>query len=130
MTGKDRRGKCLSDKYINSQTNLKWQCKERHIWKAAPVQVKSGSWCLKCYFKKMADMQRGKRLTIEEMQKIAEDRGGKCLSDKYVSAHFKLKWQCSKGHIWESPSHSVRNRGTWCPICGHEKNKKIKKKTE
>ena len=26
-----------------------------------------------------------KRLTIEEMRTLAEERGGKCLSDKYVN---------------------------------------------
>lgn len=57
-----------------------------------------------------------KKLTIEEMQKIAESKGGRCLSKEYVSARTKLKWQCSKGHVWEAVPSSIK-QGSWCPFC-------------
>jgi len=41
-------GKCLSKKYINSSTKIKWQCKEGHIWEALPKIIKNGQWCLEC----------------------------------------------------------------------------------
>ena len=34
-----RGGLLLSDKYINSNTPLLWQCKQEHQWKAKPVNV-------------------------------------------------------------------------------------------
>ena len=43
-----RRGKLLSEKYINAITKLKWQCKESHIWEARPNDIKKGSWCPYC----------------------------------------------------------------------------------
>jgi hypothetical protein len=43
-----RGGKCLSDKYFDSVTKLKWQCKEGHVWDAQPSAIKAGSWCPKC----------------------------------------------------------------------------------
>lgn len=49
-------------------------------------------------------------------QKTAEERQGHCLSDTYVIATEKLKWQCQKGHIWEATWHNIR-AGKWCPIC-------------
>jgi hypothetical protein len=55
-----------------------------------------------------------------EMQKLAESRGGKCISEAYVSLKTKLTWQCAKGHTWEAVSYQVR-RGTWCPVCNREK---------
>jgi len=58
-----------------------------------------------------------KKLTIEEMQRIAESRGGKCLSEKYINNRTKLKWQCEKGHIWEAAP-----RRSWCPYCSENKN--------
>lgn len=45
---KKREGLCLSDKYINSHTKLKWQCKENHKWKNTPAHIKFGQWCPCC----------------------------------------------------------------------------------
>jgi hypothetical protein len=52
---KEHGGKCLSKKYINSNTHLKWQCKDGHIWSTAPRNIVEGNWCPKCY-----DNRRGK----------------------------------------------------------------------
>ena len=99
---KDRGGKCLSTNYINSETKLKWQCSEGHIWESPSSSVKNKNrWCPQC--------GGTLPLTIEEMQKIAKDRGGKCLSKKYINGGTKLKWQCSEGHIWESAPTSIKH---------------------
>ena len=46
---KQNGGKCLSNKYINSNIKLDWQCKEGHIWKAVPSSIKNAkSWCPHC----------------------------------------------------------------------------------
>ncbi|MFA6273455.1 MAG: hypothetical protein WC673_03135 [Candidatus Paceibacterota bacterium] len=105
----ERGGKCLSDKYVNSQTKLKWRCNEEHEWEAVPNSVKLGTWCPVC-----ADNQK---LGIEKMNQIAEERGGKCLSDKYVSNKVRLKWQCEKGHIWQATPSKIL-QGRWCHKCG------------
>ena len=73
----ERGGKCLSTEYIHSTTKLKWECAEGHTWEARPNSVKSGNWCRLCSNVKIS-------LTIEEMQKIAAERGGKCLSPEYI----------------------------------------------
>jgi len=59
------------------------------------------------------------KLTIEGMQTLASKRGGKCLSKKYINTDTKLKWRCEKGHLWESTAYHIKNRGQWCPTCGH-----------
>ena len=56
------------------------------------------------------------RLTIEKMQEIAEEKGGKCLSDEYANSHTKLKWRCNKGHEWLAVPYPIKN-GVWCPNC-------------
>jgi len=43
-----RCGKCLSKKYTNTNTKLKWQCAEGHMWFSAPKDIKRGTWCPKC----------------------------------------------------------------------------------
>jgi hypothetical protein len=105
----DRGGKCLSKEYVNNVNPLIWQCSKGHIWKAKAGNIKTGSWCSKCAFEKM-------RLTIEDMQKIALKRGGKCLSERYVNAGASLQWQCSKGHMWFSRPNDIK-RGKWCAAC-------------
>ncbi|NCB39388.1 MAG: hypothetical protein EOM80_11530 [Erysipelotrichia bacterium] len=57
-----------------------------------------------------------KKITIEDAQKVAIERGGRCLSPAYKSAREKLIWGCAQGHTWEASWNNV-NRGNWCPIC-------------
>jgi hypothetical protein len=104
----ERGGKCLSDDYVNNQTKLLWECAEGHKWEAAPGNIKFGTWCPYC--------GGSLQLTIEEMQQIAKERGGKCLTDIYVNARTKLFWECSEGHQWKAVSNSIKS-GTWCPYC-------------
>ena len=241
---KSRGGKCLSKKYINTRTKLKWKCAEGHIWKAVPYAVKQGGWCPTCFFnyseelcrttfeqifkKKFLkirpkwllsssgnimeldgyckkynlafeyqgeqhfkltnfyfDKDRLKKRIIDDKLKIklclkhdinlfivkytddllklpifiknkmkalrldykhfdfdkyinfnkiyahknniqlmhdlALKNKVKCVSKKYINAHYKLTWQCSEGHTWKSAPYSV-NQGYWCARCsGNQK---------
>ena len=46
---RERGGRCLSRIYVNTQTKLRWRCKNGHEWEAAPGNVKhNASWCPKC----------------------------------------------------------------------------------
>ena len=53
---------------------------------------------------------------IDQLHQIAEERGGKCLSDVCKNANTKLLWECAKGHHWEAMPNNIK-RGTWCPSC-------------
>lgn len=57
-----------------------------------------------------------RRLNIEEMNELAKDKGGKCLSEEYINSKIKLTWKCQKGHVWEATPNMVKN-GRWCPKC-------------
>jgi len=103
-----RRGMCLSEIYVNSHTKLLWECSEKHQWKAIPDSVKRGSWCPYC--------AGTAKHTIEEMCRIAEKRGGKCLSENYKNANTKLLWECHKGHQWKATPCRIKG-GKWCPYC-------------
>ena len=111
-----RGGKCLSKEYKNNRTKLQWQCAKGHVWWAAPYSIKSGRWCRKCAYENLSERFRG---SLKEMQDLAQERGGKCLSDKYINARKKLKWMCNQGHIWESTPDGMKH-GKWCPICAKE----------
>lgn len=65
-----------------------------------------------------------KSYDIEYFQNLAIEKNGKCLSSEYKSLNTKLKWQCSKGHIWETIPASII-RGTWCKVCAGKAKKTI-----
>ena len=106
-------GLCLSKKYINQKTKLKWRCSEGHEWIAAPANIHNqNQWCPEC--------SGSKKLSIELAREIASKRGGMCLSDTYKNSKAKLKWRCEKGHQWESALSNVKNSGSWCPKCSYK----------
>jgi hypothetical protein len=106
-----RRERCLSA-YVDKETPLQWQCAERAYVVRLQVSREQGRWCHLCAVK-------ARSRTIEQMQELAQSRGGQCLSAVYPGAHGKIEWQCAKGHVWHAAVNSVW-RGGWCPECAHE----------
>jgi hypothetical protein len=47
---------------------------------------------------------------------LEKQRGGWCLSLKYVHGRSILKWRCAFGHQWEQRPENIV-RGDWCPDC-------------
>lgn len=54
---------------------------------------------------------------LKEMQKVAMNKGGKCISKYYLNARTLLQFKCSKGHTFKIHANSVRS-GNWCWECG------------
>lgn len=50
-----RKGKLLSEIYVNNTIKLRWQCENGHEWEASSANVKKGSWCPIC--KKVKNLQ-------------------------------------------------------------------------
>jgi hypothetical protein len=63
---------------------------------------------------------------LQRYQKIAENRGGKCLSEQYINSDTKMIFQCSVGHIWEAIPDNVSSKNSWCPECSYELKRKKK----
>ena len=110
-----RGGLCLSNCYRNISTKLEWRCSVGHTWSATPLQVKRGHWCPFCA--KVA------RLSLGEFQRIAVQRGGRCLSLQYANSSKPLQWKCAFGHEWLARASLVK-AGTWCPTCA--RNQRLK----
>jgi hypothetical protein len=119
---KSKGGECLSKEYINNYTKLKWRCKYDHIFFTIPGSIKRGTWCHKCHINET-------KHKIIQMQNIAKEHNGKCLSIKYINSRTKLKWECEKKHIFNTIPTTIINKNYWCPICGKEKCKGNKKYT-
>jgi thiol-disulfide isomerase/thioredoxin len=103
-----RGGKCLSRTYSNAKTDLLWKCAKGHCWEAVPSSIKAGTWCPRC--------APNPKRTLIDMQALAVERGGKCLSTEYVNARTGLLWKCAEGHRWKAWPSSIRS-GSWCPQC-------------
>lgn len=57
--------------------------------------------------------------TIEDMQRAAAFRGGKCLSTTMVQGDWDtpLQWECAQGHTFEASPRLILLGGHWCPDC-------------
>jgi len=95
-------------------------CEKGHDWwvKAASL-LYLDTWCREC--------QRDKRrLGLGEAHKIAGERNGRCLAERYQNSHAAMSWQCDKGHTFERCLQSVK-RGAWCPTCHKPSDKPIRR---
>ena len=118
-------GICLSLEYTNSNHKYKWKCKHGHQWRASWAQMVSyETWCPKC---------ARPSYELSDLQELAADRGGICLSESYYGSHQKYLWECKVGHQWEATWSSVNTGKTWCAKCVREdwlkKNRKWDEKT-
>ncbi len=112
-------GKCLSIKYINMHTKMKWQCKYNHVWEAPFNNIKNNNyWCKKCSSKNSGR----KKLTLYECLEFAKSKNGICLSNNYINNNTKMEWQCTRGHIWKATFSNIKG-GKWCPGCVHQISK-------
>lgn len=106
-----RGGELVSGEYVRSDiSKLTIRCDEGHEWTTVWSSL-NGHWCPECGGKK--------RKTIEELQDVALKRGGKLISDEYVSSGEQLEWECSKGHRWIT-TWAIIQTGCWCPVCRYE----------
>lgn len=68
------------------------------------------------------------RKKLEDIIKLVESKGGKCLSLSYKNAHTKMDFQCEFGHFW-STTYDKLQQGCWCKPCANIANGKRNKKT-
>ena len=115
---KEKNGLCLSDIYIHNKSNLKWECgKCKNIFFNCFKNIKYlNNWCPYCSGKL--------NNSIDIAKKIAEDKGGLCLSNTYKNNKTNLTWKCGKcDHIWEARLDRVKS-STWCPKCNQSYGEK------
>ena len=112
---RERDGECLSERYRDAATKLRWRCEAGHVWSASPGDIVMGHWCPKCRFQSPHSRAR---LSIDDMRLTAERRGGECVSETYHGSKVRLRWRCARGHTWMAHPNRVR-QGCWCPVCSH-----------
>jgi thiol-disulfide isomerase/thioredoxin len=110
---KQNNGELLSNEYKIFPNKLKWRCSEGHVFEMCYNSVKKGHWCPVCAGNASKNM--------EDLDSLAKENNGVCLSKKYIHSREKLKWKCSKGHIFEASYNKVQ-QGQWCPYCAYGKS--------
>lgn len=100
-----KEGKLLSKQYKSASDLLLWECKNGHQWSATFNSIRGGTWCPRCA-----------RWSIEELNDVARNRGGKIISSEFHRLSEPVEWECSFGHRWLARPGNVLN-GTWCPHC-------------
>lgn len=64
-----------------------------------------------------------KKHNIGMLKELAEERGGKCLSEVYVNAHTKYLWEDEEGFQWEAKWCNIL-KGQWSPNLSNKKKSK------
>src|SRR5690242_10193460 len=114
-----RGGKCLERTYLGSAVPHRFECSHGHRWKTSPSRVIAESrWCPHCAHAEHAQRMR-KQDGLAQLQRIAAEKGGICLSGAYTVGKVYYRFQCAQGHRWEAVGNEVM-RGAWCRQCAND----------
>jgi hypothetical protein len=104
--------------YKHAHTKMRWQCSQKHEWVATFHNIKTHHhWCPTC--------GKSQRLTLDECQQVAQQRGGECLSETYNNSGTKMRWRCAKGHEWQAIFGNIKHLKNWCPQCSNFKSEQL-----
>jgi hypothetical protein len=88
------------------KARLEFECAEGHRFRSICDNVQRGSWCPVCSRPKKG---KHRRLSLVDMESLAAQYGGRCLSPTYGGSSIPLLWECSQGHtFWK-----VRSFASW-----------------
>jgi hypothetical protein len=106
-----KQGICLSVEYVMARAHYRFRCQKGHEWETTGCRIFRGAWCPSCAHDR-------NRLSIDQMRQLAEQRGGRCLSEHYKNVATKLRWECHLGHQWHAVPSTVL-QGHWCAACAY-----------
>lgn len=100
--------KSIPLKGLKSTSHVEVVCQHGHLFSIRIGHLRAGHWCSRC--------GGSHPLRIEDMRSRAQERGGLCLSKKYISIKSKLLWECKFQHRFKATGNQVSS-GKWCPTC-------------
>jgi len=112
-------GKCISDKYINAHTKYLWEDHLGNQWEAKWYAILKGKWSP--FLVKEKQREANLKYNIEDLQKFAQNKGGKCLSDVYINTKTYYSWVDSENNKFDMTWDCILS-GQWSPF---EKRKKL-----
>ena len=133
---KARGGVCLEKHWFGWRSGYRFRCNQGHEWSADASNIFKNQWCAECHMlvrrasrdarlnhkailkKKRFDKIKDQIITL---QRIAEHKGGRCLSLKWKGWLAKYKFICGKcGRRWATKPQLIIN-GSWCQSCSLRK---------
>jgi Zn finger protein HypA/HybF involved in hydrogenase expression len=105
---------CLEKTYISARHPMWFRCDLcGREYQSTANDIKNEHGCLRCSGRM--------KLTVDDMQKMAAEKGLKFLSKDYINARTKHAWKClTCEHVWASTPARIR-QGKLCPKCGRAK---------
>ncbi|MDE2425692.1 MAG: hypothetical protein KGO96_07280 [Elusimicrobia bacterium] len=115
-----RKGKFLSNEYINSQTRYLWGCDVcNNVWKNSYANIKAGQWCKICAI-------NNRRITEDDFKEALKNlnKNGEFLELVIIKNKTLGKIQCNldRNHIFII-TYTDLKRGRWCKWCANNVNK-------
>ena len=107
---------CLSLEYKSSGDNLRWRCHCGYEFGATYSNVSRSPGVFSASGRKCASCLGTIAHTLEYVQQVAKDKGGKCLSSEYKNLETCMNWECGVGHRWSTTFGCVNSK-SWCPTC-------------
>lgn len=105
-------GTCLSERYIDTDTKLRWRCASGHEWMASPARLRGRTVCPTC-----SSSRAYHTYELTHLQALAHRRGGACLAEQpTLHSRIEVQWRCAAGHVWSAVPYAIAH-GTWCPQC-------------
>ncbi|MGC0076360.1 hypothetical protein ACQUKG_23895 [Ralstonia pseudosolanacearum] len=118
---RERGGQWLPQPYTGIQDTYRFRCAEGHEWATRGADVVRGKWCRLCAHKARGEAAVRKD-GLDELRRIAQERGGQCLAHDYEGAQVRYRFRCAQGHEWETTG-AIVTQGAWCPDCARDKHK-------
>lgn len=122
---KSRGFKWIGPKVKGVTVKTKWECSQGHKWEVGYNSIQGGNGCPHCGNASSAHKRKKKP---EDYRVLAKKRGIIWLGPEVKNNQTKTKWQCPKGHTWETGYNNILS-GRGCPECAIQDraNKKRKK---
>ncbi|MBC7476381.1 MAG: hypothetical protein H7263_19015 [Candidatus Sericytochromatia bacterium] len=106
---KERKGKLISNEYINNSTKLEFEDSKGNRFFISPCKIKIGQWSKKDIKK---DTYTDSKYHLKILCKIAEKRGGKLISINYINNRHKMEFEDEKGFRFYRTPLDIK-RGRW-----------------
>ncbi|MBP9083340.1 MAG: hypothetical protein KBH11_09710 [Bacteroidia bacterium] len=97
------------------KAKLAWKCQYGHEWQSTVPNMKIKKVCSQC----REDEVNKKHLL--EVKKIANTKGGECVSTTYLNNHTHLEFRCKNNHTFFANANNIKS-GWWCKKCSRAPN--------
>jgi hypothetical protein len=104
-------GACLESVWLGSRHAYRFRCRMGHEWARRPERLQYNLRCPKC--PRPGNLKHD---NLQKLQALAQERGGRCLSERYLGNEAHYRFECTAGHQWEASFKNIV-RGTWCRQC-------------